>query len=320
MTKVIIRPERISDYSAIGAVHVAAFGNRAPEALIVALHRQRAVFDPALSLVAEVDNRIVGHVLFSPHRMRLLDENIPAVNLAPIAVDPLYQNQGIGSQLITEGHAIAASKGYKVAFLLGHTKYYPRFGYHTHSHGSSEVTVPIASLTGIPGEKLNTRSPLSDDVPTLRTLWLQSESNVDFSLDPGPDLLDWLSPNPAITATIYLRDDIIVGYTRIHAAKPTHPRIMLASDEDAAGILAAHIALHAKESQPITLPLHPSSTVAGAFTKSDGAIWTCKSWAAAMACSLAPSPLDDYLTQVQEGNRLPGRIIWPVAFDLEGHT
>ena len=92
---------------------------------------------------------------------------------------------------------------------------------------------------------------------------------------------------------------------------------MLAYDESIARILAAHIALHAKESQTITLPLHPYSAVAGAFTESDGAVWTCKSWAAAMAYSLAPSPLEDYLTQVQEGDQLPGRVIWPVAFDLE---
>ena len=66
MTAIVIRPEQPTDYAAIAAVHVRAFENRASEALIVALHRHRAAFDPDLSLVAEEDGQVVGHVLFSP--------------------------------------------------------------------------------------------------------------------------------------------------------------------------------------------------------------------------------------------------------------
>src|SRR5215813_4751928 len=99
----LIRSERVADYAAIGALHARAFGNCVGEALVVALHRLRRAFDPELSLVAEINGCVIGHVLFSPHRMRLLGETIPAVNLAPIAVDPAYQGQGIGGQLIVEG-------------------------------------------------------------------------------------------------------------------------------------------------------------------------------------------------------------------------
>ncbi|MDQ6660501.1 MAG: GNAT family N-acetyltransferase, partial [Chloroflexota bacterium] len=90
-THMIIRPERVTDYAEIGSLHARAFGNRPGESIIVALHRQRSAFDPELSLVAESNGRVVGHVLFSPHQMRLLDQTIPTVNLAPIAVDPAYQ-------------------------------------------------------------------------------------------------------------------------------------------------------------------------------------------------------------------------------------
>src|SRR5262245_37154844 len=95
-----IRSETIPDYAGIAALHARAFGERPAEALIVALHRQRPTFDPDLALVAEQDDRIVGHALFSPHSVRLLGQDVRAVNLAPLAVDPSAQRQGIGARLI----------------------------------------------------------------------------------------------------------------------------------------------------------------------------------------------------------------------------
>ncbi|HEY8285015.1 MAG TPA: hypothetical protein VIJ28_11575 [Chloroflexota bacterium] len=61
-----IRPEAAADYAAIADLHARAFGHRTGEALVVALLRHRGSFDPELSLVAEMDGRVVGHVLFSP--------------------------------------------------------------------------------------------------------------------------------------------------------------------------------------------------------------------------------------------------------------
>lgn len=110
-TKIFIRPERVTDDAEISSLHARAFDNRTGEPLVVLLQRQRRAFDPERSLVAEIDGHLVGHILFSPHQIRLLDSSVPAVNLAPLAVQPAYQGQGSGGQLITEGHAIAASKG-----------------------------------------------------------------------------------------------------------------------------------------------------------------------------------------------------------------
>ena len=303
-----IRYETIADYAAIADLQARTFGHRAAEAIIVALHRHRSAFDPELSLVAQIDDQIVGHVLFSPHRMRLLDQTVPAVNLAPIAIDPPYQRQGIGGRLIAEGHGVATAKGYVVSFLLGHTDYYPRFGYRMHAYGSAQTTVAVNALAG---EPLEQRSPTSFDVPALRALWWHDEAAVDFALDPGPDLLDWLSPNPAIRATAYVRDGEVVGYTRIQAAESAKPRVFLARDRAIACSGACLIARDANAPATV-LPIHPATAAADAFTQP-----TCETWEAAMACDLAPSPLDDYFAQVQAGRRPPGRMTWPVAFDLE---
>jgi len=302
---VIIRSETVADYAAIADLHARAFGHRSHEALIIALHRHRAVFDAELSLVAEIDGCVVGHALFSPHRVRLLGQDTPAVNLAPIAVDPGRQGRGIGGRLIVEGHSIASAKGYAFSFLLGHTSYYPRFGYRTHAYGSARATAPI---TALPTQALEQRPLESGDGPWLHALWRRDEADVDFALDPGVNLLDWLSPNPAIWATVYLRGADIVGYTRIHAAAPASPRVFLARDSVTARAMVYAIARDANANE-VVLPIHPASAAADSAA-------VCETWASAMVCSLEPSPLDDYLDAVRTGRRPPGRPTWPVAFDL----
>src|SRR5262245_32006406 len=141
-----IRPETIPDYPTLAALHLRAFGERPTEPLVVTLQRQSPAFDPELSLVAELDGRVIGHVLFLPHTLRLLGQDVRAVNLAPIAVDPAAQRQGIGGQLIAAGHALARDRGYAFSFLLGHTSYYPRHGYLTRAYGVSSLTLPAAGL------------------------------------------------------------------------------------------------------------------------------------------------------------------------------
>jgi putative acetyltransferase len=306
-----IRPEQVTDYAEIGALHARAFGNRAGEPLIVALQRLRRVFDPELSLVAAIDGRIVGHVLFSPYQMRLLDQTVPTVNLAPIAVDPAYQGQGIGGQLITEGHAVAASKGYIISILLGHTTYYPRFGYHTHAFGSAQLTF---SINASPHEALEVRGPTDEDLSALGKLWWSEERGVDMSLEPGPDLLDWLSPHPAIRAVVYIRDNEVVGYSRVHQDEPTRPRIFLARDTAIARAMLSTMASQMTASLSETtfiLPLHPFSASARFLGQAEST-----AWASGMAYELVPGPLPSYLAALREKRRPAGRPIWPVAFDL----
>ena len=113
---------------------------------MVDVHRHRSAFEPELSLVAEVDGAVVGHALFSQRTIRLVDADVPAVSLGPIAVLPAYQRQGVGGTLIAEGHRVAAAKGCTVCYLIGHATYYPRSGYRTHADGAATVTVPTAEL------------------------------------------------------------------------------------------------------------------------------------------------------------------------------
>jgi putative acetyltransferase len=308
MKMLVIRPETIPDYAPIAALHARAFDNRAVEALLVALLRQRAGFDPDLSLVALREGRIVGHALFSAQMVRILGQTVPAVCLAPIAVDPPAQGQGVGGALIAAGHAAARARGYTFSFLLGHVGYYPRFGYHTHAFGDAGLTVATADL---PVAQLTRRGPTEADLPALRALWLHEEGAVDLALAPGPDLLDWLSPNPQIAAHVWCAEDTIVGYTRIHAAEPARPRMFLARDHTVARAIAGSLA-HESAQAELRLPLHPASASAGAFGPAEA-----RAWQAAMVCPLRPSPFDEYYRRIQSGKRSPGRPLWPVAFELE---
>jgi len=302
-----IRPERVSDYAAIARLHVAAFG-RIDEALIVPLHRERAAFDPELSLVAEENGRIIGHALFNPHEARVLGQQVRIVNLAPIAVDPTRQRQGIGSRLIAAGHEAAHARGFKGSFLLGHADYYPRFGYQTHAFGVSSLVVEPAPPST---RDITRRRPVIEDTDALYALWLAEESDVDLALEPGLSLLDWISPNPGIMAWVYERDGEVAGYSRGYAAEPAKPDVFLARDDGAARSMIAVLMAEAG-GERVTLPLHPASRSAMALGIPETVAWT-----AAMACPFGPGPLAEYLALVKRGERPPGRPRWPVAFDLE---
>ncbi len=140
-----IRPEQPPDHAAIHDVNVRAFGQPA-EAELVAQIRNGDGFDPALSLVAALDDdagdaagvatepakteRIVGHILFSPIQIETdAGTKVPALALAPMAVLPECQSRGIGSQLVRAGLVAAMDAGHKVVVVLGHEAYYPRFGF-----------------------------------------------------------------------------------------------------------------------------------------------------------------------------------------------
>ncbi|PKO13815.1 MAG: GNAT family N-acetyltransferase [Chloroflexi bacterium HGW-Chloroflexi-10] len=125
----MIRPETQNDYSTIYHINQLAFDEREAEARLVDTLRQTSAFIPELSLVAEEEGRIVGHILFSHIHIETPHGNIPAIALAPMAVLPDFQNRGIGSQLVREGLAACKHLGHAIVIVLGHTTYYPRFGF-----------------------------------------------------------------------------------------------------------------------------------------------------------------------------------------------
>lgn len=87
--------------------------------------RKGSAYIPELSLVATIDEKIVGYIMFTKINIGGNEE----IALAPLAVLPKYQRQGIGTLLIKEGHRIAKELGYNYSVVLGSENYYPKFGY-----------------------------------------------------------------------------------------------------------------------------------------------------------------------------------------------
>src|SRR5579862_1770031 len=121
-----IRSEMPDDRAAVQEVHTKAFGGPA-EAKLVRLicERQKAL----ISLVATNDGKVVGHILFSKVTIANSPDTFNVVGLAPVAVLPEFQRQGIGSQLIREGLKQCKQAAYDAVVLIGYPAYYSRFGF-----------------------------------------------------------------------------------------------------------------------------------------------------------------------------------------------
>lgn len=125
----IIRKEQAKDYEKIYKLVKSAFENvdqsDGNEADLINELRKSDSFIPELSLVAEEDGKLLGHILFSKAKVG----DCEVLALAPLSVDPSYQRQGVGKTLIEEGHRIGKDLGYPYSIVLGSDKYYPKFGY-----------------------------------------------------------------------------------------------------------------------------------------------------------------------------------------------
>lgn len=126
----IIRQESVNDYNEVYKLIKDAFataehadGNE--QDLVAALRKNKEAFIPELSLVAENEGKIIGHILFT--KMNVGEDIVLA--LAPLSVKPEYQRKGIGRALILQGHRIAKNLGYTYSVVLGSETYYPKFGY-----------------------------------------------------------------------------------------------------------------------------------------------------------------------------------------------
>ncbi|MDQ0060071.1 GNAT family N-acetyltransferase [Paenibacillus harenae] len=126
---ILIRTENENDHAQVHQVNFTAFGNRDDEAELVGRIRTSPNFVPELSIVAEENGVIIGHVLLSKAEVTQGEQRHDVLALAPIAVSPNYQKQGVGKQLIFEGLQRGKELGYSIVLLIGHPSYYPRFGF-----------------------------------------------------------------------------------------------------------------------------------------------------------------------------------------------
>lgn len=142
-SKITVRSETDTDLDAIAEVTVAAFKalkiSRQTEHFIVASLRAAKVL--SVSLVAELDGRVVGHIAFSP--VGISDGTQNWYGLGPVSVLPAYQRQGIGKALIQEGLSRLRGMNARGCCLVGHPDYYRKFGFRN---------MPELVLEGVPQE------------------------------------------------------------------------------------------------------------------------------------------------------------------------
>jgi putative acetyltransferase len=182
MDKILIRSEEGADVGAIAEVTVAAFktlaiSHHTEQFIIAALRAARAL---TVSLVAEVDGRVVGHITFSP--VTISDGSPNWYGLGPVSVLPECQRKGIGSALIREGIARLKDLGARGCCLVGHPGYYRRFGFENtrglgHEGVPAEVFFALSFDGPVPqgvvefhaGFKADGQQEGASDAPPVRT-------------------------------------------------------------------------------------------------------------------------------------------------------
>jgi putative acetyltransferase len=164
-----IRPETPQDISVIEQITIAAFDGKPysdqTEHLIVS--RLRAAGALTVSLVAEIEGKVVGHVAFSV--VTINGEDIGWYGLGPVSVSPELQKHGIGSNLIRDGLSIIREKGAKGCVLEGDPEYYKRFGFKNH---------PDLFYEGTPDPKYFMALPFYADVPSGKVEFHKAFYNV----------------------------------------------------------------------------------------------------------------------------------------------
>jgi len=123
---ITIREEQPQDTKIIRDLNKRAFGQTQEADLVDKL---RQTCDDLLSLVALMQNEVVGHILFTPVMVEGEDSMVQGMALAPMAVLPEYQRQGIGSALVRTGIEKLKKRQCPFIIVLGHAEYYPRFGF-----------------------------------------------------------------------------------------------------------------------------------------------------------------------------------------------
>ena len=261
-------------------------------------------FDRRYSITAWDGQRCIGHALFSPALIRLLGKTVRALAAGPVAVDPDYQRQGIGGDLLRWGHALGKRDGFALVFLCGIPEYYPRHGY-VPCHGFAKVTIDVEKLPA-PSGGLQAVPVNSADIPWLIARGEAEWRDVDFGWLWGEALTEWTAPG-VLALMWWTQDGRRAAYT---LADPRGRwRHVLADDPDLAREVLSTI-------RPATLDHHPSGWLARNVLHPAWSAVGIERSDAAMACELEEGVLAPLLNALESGARAPGFVNWALPFIL----
>lgn len=319
-----IRSEKPSDYTSIANVEYEAFLGWHPdnqyvsEPVLVDLLRHNSCFNPELSLVAEVENKIVGHALFSPYKFIVQGSETIGAVLAPIAVHPQYQGKGIGEKLIEEGHNRLKELGYTFSLLCGHDTYYPKFGYKTKMFTARGAILKL-NYEDFDCEQYSLRPVSQKDLPWITKMWYERHKADTLALFPGENIIDWNSHGMGARASVIFKDNKNIGYIRYNNSD-LRVKELLADDQHVCEILKylaaknhgkPEVELHTLLSYDYLYPLNQKDKN---IEISDNSI----AYTAFMIKVLIENTLiSDYCDKVEKEAIKPGIIVFPPAYDIE---
>jgi putative acetyltransferase len=348
---ILMREESPRDSNAIAELTARAFaadktwGDRRciMESYIPSLVRTGAAFGRALSLVAEAEGGgLVGHALWYPFPARLRGQALDAWCLAPISVDPALWGRGIGSDLMRASLVALEERGASFAFLLGHDKYYPRFGFRTRMFGRVGIIPKPAPASPTPAAPRALRAPRPSDVPALGELFDGCFDGVDLALEPEPGFLPWMSWANGVRSVVLERDGKAAAYARYRPRRsPNAPIASAAGGEDAAAAFLLFLAADAEAAESLLaalgasggqgaerpfIPLHPASPSAASLFPG-GYESVSELFDAAMAMPLRGGPeekrkaAEEYCRLMAlppgSGGIVPGLPLFPSIFDMD---
>ena len=136
-----------SDRTAIDGIYTSAFGQGQGREIVELVNDllDDETAKPLLSLVADTEGKLVGHILFTVARLQPEDQEVSVRILAPLAVSSNFQGEGVGGVLIREGLKQLVASGVDLVFVLGHPGYYPKFGFQPAGLLGFEAPYPIPS-------------------------------------------------------------------------------------------------------------------------------------------------------------------------------
>lgn len=309
---VTVRPEQPGDEDQIDDVVSRAFDKMDEANLVRMLRLRQPGFERQLSLCAWSGDRMVGYTGFIPLRMRLMGNAVSAVAVAPVAVVPECQRQGVGGAMLRWGQRAAAARGARVAFLNGHPGYYPRHGYLA-CFGFCAVTLSPEALP-TPTIAVGAWPVRAADVPWLCACDEREWHDVDFTWQRGPCLTEWAIEG--VNAVLWrTADGRRAAYTLSRAGQWSRSspgrggvlETILGEDPELVRQVIAHL-------RPVRLTHHPAGWLARHVLDARWASCEARQSGAAMALPLVDGTLDEYQACLAAGQRQPGACNWPIPF------